>query len=248
MNFLRFMGKPWDFHAAHSKRSSVMKIALNRFFFASTRSFFPNRVIGIFHFPTCCYDWINRFGNLLWSFGAAPLILCIGSSRPQHNEFRFWIYSTFCHKFFYLFERQTKSWLTSAIDERFDYWMRLPYHCASHINQLCEHEHTTICIRRWCSSFFPVAARSVKLLPKWYFSEIRFCAVKQANWMRWFVHSPCFTPNVLYFQSEPNAFVMFTATNFSRLPMSISERNTKQNHRFISQYEQLITTAFISCV
>lgn len=63
MNSMRFMAKPREFFI----RILWTKRVFQRYTFGLRLFFFLG--IGIFHFPPCCCDWINRFGNLLWVFG-----------------------------------------------------------------------------------------------------------------------------------------------------------------------------------
>lgn len=86
-------------------------------------AFLPNIAKGIFHFPTRCYDWINRFGNLLWILFSSIFF------RAAHIEFRFQIYSKFGHKFLSV---RNKSWFASIL---------VSFFCDASINQVYKLPH-----------------------------------------------------------------------------------------------------------
>lgn len=61
-------------------------------------AFLPNIAKGIFHFPTRCYNWINRFGNLLWIFFSSIFFFV---PLTSNFDFKFTVNSVIN---FYLFE------------------------------------------------------------------------------------------------------------------------------------------------
>lgn len=110
MNSVRFMVKPRDFfiRILWAKSFSTLRFLLATLFFL---------VIGIFHFPTCCCDWINRFGNLLWVFGICSFSFCnhrclLLQKKNRAFNFGFTPQSTIN---LYLFERKSSYALESEL-------------------------------------------------------------------------------------------------------------------------------------